>query len=121
MTETKNIHIGDILSIITGKLVSKDHIGGVYNICDWMTNTANMTHQLPRVMDEIKPQLQEDFPELTYIDVPADEITDQESCNSWLDSLAEEYGTHREVRRLEEGKHEDIGPLTELLRIRGLA
>jgi hypothetical protein len=119
MPETKNFDIGDILTIITGKLVSRRHMDGVYDICDWMTNDSNMTHQLPRVMDEIKPQLEEDFPDLTYVDVPADEITSQESCDAWLDSLAERFGTDRDVRRLEPGIHKEIGPLTELLLMRG--
>jgi hypothetical protein len=50
--ETKSFHIGDIISITSGQLVSLDHIGRVYNILDWMTGEELMTHHLPCVCEE---------------------------------------------------------------------
>lgn len=46
--ETKSFHIGDVLSAMTGTLVSPRHIGGVYDVLNWMTGESLMTHQLPR-------------------------------------------------------------------------
>jgi hypothetical protein len=60
--ETKKFHIGDVLSITTGLLVSPDHIGGVYNILNYMTRDNLFTHQLGRAADECKPYLLKQFP-----------------------------------------------------------
>jgi hypothetical protein len=60
--ETKKFHIGDVLSITTGLLVSPDHIGGVYKILNYMTRDSLFTHQLGRASDECKPYLLKQFP-----------------------------------------------------------
>ena len=116
MLETKTFHIGDILSITTGRLVSPKHIGGVYEICDWMTGQANFTHQLPRVSREIEPQLREDFPDLAAIE-PPDGIDSMETLTAWLDSLG--LGETREVERLRNpADHTPIDPISELKMMR---
>ena len=53
-----------MLSITTGRLVSTRHIGGVYDILNFMTGDNLFTHQLPRASDECKPYLLEQFPQL---------------------------------------------------------
>ena len=112
MTETKEFHIGDILSILSGKLVSPKHVGGIYEICDWMTDSQNMTHQLPRVSREIEPQLRGDFPDLAAVDVPPG----LDSENKVLDFLAGlGLGETREVERLRDREHHTaIDPIAEI-------
>lgn len=112
MSETKTFHIGDILTITSGKLVSPKHIGGVYEICDWMTGSANMTHQLTRVSREIEPQLREDFPDLAAVDVPAG-LNSEEKVLEYLAALG--LGETREVERLRNADdHTDIDPIAEI-------
>jgi hypothetical protein len=65
--EKKKFHIGDVLSIIPGRLISPDHVGGVYNILNWMTGDNLMTHQLPRASRECEPYLREQHPDLTSV------------------------------------------------------
>ena len=116
MPETKVFHIGDILSILSGKLVSPNHIGGVYAICDWMTGQANMTHQLPRVSREIEPQLRHDFPDLAAADVPSG-LNSEAKVLEFLGSLG--LGETREVERLRDPMdHTDIDPIAEIKMIR---
>lgn len=55
----KDFHIGDILSITTGRLVSLNHIGGVYDILNFMTNDDLSIVQLLRAADECRPYLSE--------------------------------------------------------------
>ena len=62
--QTKQFHLGDVLSITTGRLVSPRHIDGVYDILNFMTGDNLFTHQLPRASDECKPYLVEQFPQL---------------------------------------------------------
>jgi hypothetical protein len=90
--------IGDVLSVTTGVLVSRQHIGGVYEVCDYMTGAANFTHQLPRVSAEITPAIHQQHPWLADISVPdwdmegksRDEVG--EIVFAWLDSIEAEHG-----------------------------
>lgn len=115
---TKRFHIGDILSVTHERLVSLDHIGGVYNILGWMSGEDLMTHQLPRVSDECAPSLREQFPDLAAIDMSGVKITSEAECVTWLASLEPEYGTHRDVEPLADGDHTHIDPIAEIKMIR---
>jgi hypothetical protein len=68
--QTKRYHLGDILSITTGRLVSPRHMDGVYDILNFMTGDDLYTHQLPRAADECRPYLAKQFPQLSKIDLP---------------------------------------------------
>lgn len=113
-SDTKSFHIGTILSAMTGRLVSPDHIGGVYEILGWMVDEPLMTHQLPRVSRECEPFLRDVFPDLAAIDVNAATITCEAECATWLASLEPTYGTHRDVPRLPADEHTAINPIAEL-------
>lgn len=117
MTKTKQFHIGTILSITDGKLVSPDHIGGIYAICDWMTGESNMTHQLPRVSREIEPHLRAQFPDLAKIEVPAG-LNSEADVIGFLSSLEAVHGTHRDVAPMEADDHTHIDPITEITMMR---
>lgn len=117
MTDTKTFHIGDVLSITTGKLVSPEHIGGVYKICDWMTGQSNFTHQLPRVSREIEPDLRRQHPGLASVEAP--EFDGEESVFAWLETLYPIYGERVEVSKLADPiDHTSIDPVAELKMMR---
>lgn len=118
MSASKRFHIGDILSVTSGILVSPEHIGGVYQILDWMVDESLMTHQLPRVSRECEPFLRQTFPDLAAIDVEAAAITSEAELTTWFASLEPQYGTHRDVPKLPAGDHTAIHPLAEIKMIR---
>lgn len=60
----KKFYFGDVVSITSGRLCSPDHIGGVYNILNYMTDDDLFTHQLPRASKRCKPYLLTQYPEL---------------------------------------------------------
>lgn len=60
----KSFHISDVLSVTTGRLVSSRHMDGIYDLLNFLTGDSIYTHQIPRVMDECKPWLRAQFPEL---------------------------------------------------------
>lgn len=62
MSTAKPFHIGDVLSITTGRLVSPRHIGGVYEILNHMTGDNLFTHQLGRAAEACAPILLSDHP-----------------------------------------------------------
>lgn len=117
MNETKSFHIGTILSITDGKLISPDHIGGIYDLLGWMTGESLMNHQLPRVSREMEDQLRADFPDLAAVTVP-DGIRSMEAALEYLASLEPEYGTHRDVRKADRANHTEIDPIAEIKMIR---
>ena len=49
---SRDFHIGDILSVTTGRLVSPRRMDGVYDILNFMTGDNLFTHQLPRAARE---------------------------------------------------------------------
>lgn len=61
---TKSFHISDVLTVITGRLISTRHMDGVYDILSFMTGDNLFTHQLPRAREECIPYLLEQFPQL---------------------------------------------------------
>lgn len=107
----KDFHIGDVLSITTGKLVSPRLIDGVYDILNYMTGDNLFTHQLPRAWEECAAALIEQFPQLAEID--------GKDCNSdnwkqWLDDKVAQFGERLNVQPLAEGRHAFKDPITEL-------
>lgn len=117
MSATKDFHIGTVLTITSGKLISPDHIGGVYEICDWMTGESNFTHQLPRISREIEVPLREQHPELAAVDVP-EGLDSWEKVHEFLESLYPTYGEKVPVAPLNPDNHTSIYPLTEIAMIR---
>lgn len=116
MTSTKTFHIGDILSVTTGKLISPRHIGGVYDILGWMSGEDLMTHQLSRVSRECEGPLREQFPDLAAIEVPG-WVNSEETLTTWLAEVTATHGTTREVAPLADGDHTYIDPITEMHKV----
>jgi hypothetical protein len=122
MTETKDFHLGDILTITTGCLVSPDHIGGAYNILNWMTGDNLFTHQLPRASRECEGPLLEQHPQLAAVQVPAFEAGTRDEMElavmTWLASQTAIYGERLPVAKLPKDQHTEIDPIAEIKMIR---
>lgn len=110
MNNPREFHLGDVLSITTGRLVSPSVMDGMYAICEHLAGEAVWTHQLPRVADEAKPVLLSFYPELADIDYSG--IT-QDNWREWLAEQVERYGETRAVPQLSVDEHESIDPLSE--------
>jgi hypothetical protein len=116
---TKEFHLGDILSITTERLVSPRHIGGVYDILNWLTGENLFTHQLPRASRECAGPLLAQHPDLAAVTVP-DRFGDgsRESAKlaveTWLAGQVAVYGETREVEPLHPDDHTHIHPLAEI-------
>jgi hypothetical protein len=113
MNDAREFHIGDILSVTTGRLVSPDHIDGIYKILNWMSGESLMTHQLPRVSRECEGPLLLQHPDLAAVVVP-DDLKDEVGVLGWLESLYPAYGRTRLVTPLASGEHVAIPPVMEL-------
>lgn len=114
---TKTFHLGDILTVTTGRLVSPRHMDGVYDILNWMTGDNLFTHQLPRANEECAPHLLAQHPDLAAVQVP-DGFTGREHVEAWLAGQVTAYGEYRDVAPLPVGDHTAIDPISELKMIR---
>lgn len=125
---TKAFDIGTVLSITTGRLLTKptnEHtgngIGHLYEILGHMTNDVPFTHSLGRFSDACKPVLLETFPELSGVDLTmlADTLegaeTPQEGIQRWLDLACIKFGLNKSYE-IEEGcaSIKYINPVAEL-------
>lgn len=115
--QTKQFHISDVISVTSGRLVSKDHVDGVYNILNWMTGDNLMTHQLPRASREVEPFLKVQHPELAA-EMPWDTINSRETADAYLETLYPKYGEYVAVAKIPAEDHTTIDPIDELLMIR---
>lgn len=114
---TRPFHLGDILTVTTGRLVSPRHMDGVYDILNWMTGESLFTHQLPRACRECQGPLLAQHPDLAAV-TPPSEFSEgnsaQEAVARWLAEQVTVYGETREVAPLAAGDHTRIDPVTEL-------
>lgn len=52
---TKSFPTGAVLSVLTGRLVSENHMTGIYEVLNWITGENVYTHQIPRISHEAVP------------------------------------------------------------------
>jgi hypothetical protein len=106
-------HLGDILSVTTGRLLSPRHMDGIYDILNWMTGDSLFTHQLPRACHECEGPLLAQHPDLAGIDVPEFDGS-KDAVDRWLGEQVAIYGETRDVAPLAAEDHTRIDPLAEL-------
>ena len=112
---TRTFHLGDILSIYTGRLVSPTHMDGIYSILNFMTGDNLFTHQIPRVGRECAPHLLRQFPWLA--EVSTDGCTG-ETWQHWLQVQVDRYGENHSVAAIPRDDHAVIDPVEELRQMR---
>ena len=107
----KRFHLGDVLTVTTGRLLSPAGMAGVYAILNHLTGEPVYTHQIDRVLGEAAPHVLAQFPALAA--EKGDDLTPEGSA-LWLVEKARIYGEWFEVSPLPEHAHESIDPLSEL-------
>lgn len=107
----RQFHLGDILSVTTGRLVSPRHMDGVYDILNHMTGESLFTHQLPRVSEEAAPVLLRQHPQLA--EVTGDGVT-ADNWRGWLADLVARFGETLPVQPMTADEHEYREPLSKL-------
>jgi hypothetical protein len=116
---SQTFHLGDILSITTGYLVSLNRMDGVYRIIDYMTGVPHFTHQLPRASVPCAEHLLTQYPWLADVAPPA-EFAGQNHVNSWLAEQVTKYGEYHEVATIQAEEYVPHESLAELQRMMNL-
>lgn len=102
---TKQFHIGDILSITTGRMLSLRRVDGVCSILKFITGDSLFCIQFMQSIDHCRPILVEQFPQFAETEMgPAlkelddllkpvvDRGTAEEITTYWLTRQAAKYG-----------------------------
>jgi len=110
--EYRRFHVGDILSITTGRMVSPRNIEGVNDILNYMTGSLLFSHQLPRVADECAPSLRAQHPDLNEVEIP-EGLADPDKFEKFMGELATKYGEDRPVFPISPEDHVYIHPMKE--------
>jgi hypothetical protein len=118
MSDTKQFHISDVLTITTGRLVSTRHMDGVYDILNWMTGESLYTHQLPRASRECAPALLAQFPALVDVPVP-DDLTDAKKRDAWLVKQGKRFGYLFDVAPLPPREAQYDTPIADAIEMMG--
>lgn len=106
----REFDLSDVLSATTGRLLSLRHMEGIYDVLNYMTGDNLMTHQLPRAMDQVKPEILRQHPDLDGVDPP--QGLNQFTLLEWLDAAKAEHGATRTLVPLED--YEWQNPIEEL-------
>lgn len=117
MTDQQQFHIGDILSVMTGRLVSPTGVDGLRRFADYLAGEPLMTHQLARLITEAQPVLAEQHPDLVTVTIPED-IMGETKVLAWLHGVVQIHGYRRPVTPLTPDQHASIDPLQELINMR---
>jgi hypothetical protein len=112
-------HLGDILSITTGRLVSNDGIDGVYKILNFMTGDNLFTHQLPRAATACKPFLLKQFPLLEDVETKYLKGIEPKAVPIWLEKQVALYGDFFEASPLPPGGYQGKDPIQEAVEMMG--
>lgn len=109
-------HLGDILSVMSGRLLSPNGVAGVQKLLNYLTDDSIMTHQIPRALTACGPILRKRYPGLAAIPIPvAGEFKTENDLVLWLAGEAAAHGgyTHA-VQPLEPEIWQYRNPLEEL-------
>ena len=114
--QSKVFHVGDLLSVTTGRMVSPSGIDGIYNILNFMTGSDLFTHQLPRAAEVCGPVLLRQYPVLSEVVIGE---LDPKTFDAWLANVEAQVGTSFEVDPLPADAYTAKHPLDELAEMSG--
>lgn len=106
----QRFHLSDVLSMITGKLLSVSGMDGIYRIAEHLAGEPVWTHQLGRFITESRQHLLNQFPDLATVTA---EGVAEENLGAWLNGLVAEHGEWLDVAQMPGGAHEAIDPISE--------
>ncbi|MCI3246344.1 DUF7736 domain-containing protein [Streptomyces spinosisporus] len=104
--------LADILSMTTGRLLSRRHMDGIYEIANHMTGDNFFTHQLPRAAEACGPALLDQHPQLRDVTPPED--IDAPDLMAWLADTERQHGDQLPVTPLPAGAWQHQNPIEEL-------
>jgi hypothetical protein len=117
---TRSFHIGHVVTVTTGRMITQDGVDGIYDILNFMTDDNLFTHVLPRAGKVCGPYLLGQFPQLQGVEASAPaEGAPASDWFAWRDALAAEHGEFFDVEPLPAGVWDSQDPIAELIAMVG--
>lgn len=127
---SRDFHLGDILTITHGRLLSPTKMEGVYRILSFVVGDDVYTHQIPRVVRECKPWLLRQHPQLgspevdfevaklgLMLETPSGSPDPETLVRGWLLGMVARYGATLPVEPIPMDDHDRIDPVVEAERL----
>ena len=105
MDTPRSFPLADVLSITTGRLLSRRHMDGMYDLLGYMTGQDLYTHQLTTAADAAEPALLAQHPFLADLRPPAG--TDAPDLMAWLIDTERQHGEAIAVAPLADWEQRD--------------
>lgn len=130
--DSKRFHLGDILSITTGHLLSPRDIRGISEILEFMTGHRLARYQLPRASEICRPELLLQLPQLKSDEMKSaiaeigqilnhsPEYQLDKLTHEWLSQCTSKLGEALEVTPLPQGKYQAMSPDQERMELRNI-
>src|SRR5687767_8981036 len=87
--ESRRFHIGDLLSVTTGVLVSPRYMEGLGDVVSYLTGADIDVDRIPESLAVCRAYILQELPALR--DIAAEDV-DFESWRSWIESQKDELG-----------------------------
>lgn len=113
--ESREFHLGDVLSITTYVLVSPRGMCGVMDILQFMTGEQLWDFQCPAAAEKCKPEILRQYPQLEKIN--ASGVT-PENCESWIQEQIKKYGEKLKITSLPKGAYQPKDPVTDFIELK---
>jgi hypothetical protein len=108
--ESKKFCLSDVLSFITGKLMSPKDMSGISEIFKFMTKNVIFLNQSKGLIRECKLEILTQHPLLKKINTS--NLT-TENYQEWLTEQIEKYGEYLSIRQLKTNLHSFEDPLED--------
>lgn len=93
---TRSFHIGDILSITTGRLVSPTGMDGVQAVLNFMTSDDLTVTELLEAAPTVRPAIRTQLPWTAEVVTP-DEFTDEAHVDAFVAEMAAMFGEQHKL------------------------
>jgi len=108
----KEFHLGDVLTITTGRVLGVNGMDGIYKILNYMTGENLFTHQIPRASQQARPHIITQHPQLANVVLP-DEINN-DNCKAVVEELCAKHGAWFSLEPIAEDLQRPCNPIEEL-------
>lgn len=132
MQKTKQFHLGDVLSIITGRLISPRRYEGVNDILGFITEGNPFKRPLEEVRFECRPYLVEQFPQLAsaemdfavaelddLLEITTSDAQARRVVVEWLAKQVAKHGEMFLVKSLPVDTHRVKSPIAKAIEVMG--
>lgn len=112
----RSFELGTILSLTTHRMLND--LDKIQEALDFITDDQIMTHQIPRVLDEVTPFILSLYPDLAEVEVD-DSINTKEKVEAFVNSQKEKFGDRLPLDKMSKSDgYTHVDPLKELFEIR---